>query len=291
MSISGSMSLMRHASILVAALVVAAGTANAQFAHISDSSSATTESANESSSSASPLLADAAIGSDGAATPAASSGANSGGQERRSGGYQSHSFFNHMAFEAGGGFNAPANEPDLTWGGNLTVGAGYRFNPMFSLMAEYQFIDDKLPGQLIAEAGATGGNAHIWSLTLDPVVDLMPKRHNSVYVTGGGGFYRMVTNFTDPEPAEYCTYFYCGIAYQNQVVGHYSSNQGGWNIGAGYQHRFGGMYGDDSKMKVFAEVRYLDVLTPAVTTNANGLNTTSVQADTKVIPVTFGVRW
>jgi hypothetical protein len=76
----------------------------------------------------------------------------------------------------------------------------------------------------------------------------------------------------------------------NQVVGHFSSNQGGWNIGAGYQHRMGGMYGE-SKMKFFAEARYLDVLTPAVTTQPNGLGTTTVQADTKLIPVTIGLRW
>ena len=76
----------------------------------------------------------------------------------------------------------------------------------------------------------------------------------------------------------------------NQVVGHFSSNQGGWNVGAGFSHRMGGEYGD-SKVKLFAEVRFLDVLTPAVTTSPNGLGITSVAADTKVIPVNFGVRW
>ncbi len=291
MTSSCSLSFLRTASIAVAALVFAAGNASAQFVHTSDSAG-TTVSAGESSSNADALLApEPSLGEGAGAGASAGAGNGSGGQDRRAGGYQSHSAISHLTFEAGGGFNAPANDPDITWGGNLTLGAGYRFNPMFSLMTEYQFIDDKLPGRLIADAGATGGNVHVWSFTLDPVVDLMPKSHNSVYVTGGGGFYRMVTNFTDPVPTEYCTYFYCGIGYQNQVVGHYSSNQGGWNVGAGFQHRFGGMYGDDSKMKIFAEVRYLDVLTPAVTTSANGLGITSVQADTKMIPVTFGVRW
>jgi len=44
-------------------------------------------------------------------------------------------------------------------------------------------------------------------------------------------------------------------------------------------------------MKVFAEVRYLDVLSPAVTTEPNGLGTTTVGANTKIIPVTIGLRW
>jgi hypothetical protein len=44
-------------------------------------------------------------------------------------------------------------------------------------------------------------------------------------------------------------------------------------------------------MKVFAEARYLDVLSPALTTEPNGLGTTTVGADTKIIPVTVGLRF
>ncbi len=158
------------------------------------------------------------------------------------------------------------------------------------MLAEYQFIYDGLPSTIVAEAGANGGNVHVWSLTLDPVIDLLPKKSTSVYVTGGGGFYRKVTNFTSPQAVQYCTYFYCGIGYQNSVIGHFSSNQGGWNVGGGVRHRFGGFYGE-GKMEVFAEARYLDIMTPAVTTSPNGLGVTSVAAGTKLVPVSFGVRF
>jgi hypothetical protein len=194
-----------------------------------------------------------------------------------------------MTWEAGAGFNAPAGD-DITWGGNLTLGGGLRFNQRLSALIEYQFIHDKLPGRLIGEVGATGGYANIWSFTVSPVFDLFPKATNDVYITGGGGFYRKVTSFTDPVPAQFCTYYYCGIGYVNAVVGHFSSNQGGWNIGAGYQHRMGGMYGD-SRMKLFAEARYLNVLSPATMVAPNGLGVAAVGEDTKLIPVTFGVRW
>ena len=51
------------------------------------------------------------------------------------------------------------------------------------------------------------------------------------------------------------------------------------------------MYGD-SRTKIFVEARYLDVLSPAVTgITPSGLGVTTVGADTKVIPVTFGVRF
>jgi Outer membrane protein beta-barrel domain len=289
-----SMPRLRHSALLSVAVVLAVGAASARIAaaQVSPSHDPSSSAAvSESSSSAAMPLADDANG-DGASLPSAPAAAGNGAAQEGGGGYHHHSLFSHMTFEAGGGFNAPTSDssPYITWGGNINVGAGYKINPRVSVLTEYQFIDDKLPGALIAETGATGGNAHIWSFTIDPVVDLAPKRTNDLYVTGGGGFYRKVTNFTDPEPAEYCTYFYCGVAYENTVVGHFSSNQGGWNVGGGFTHRLGGIYGDGS-MKLFAEVRYLDVDTPAQVSSPNGLGTTSVGADTKLIPVTFGVRW
>src|ERR1035438_8403877 len=103
--------------------------------------------------------------------------------------------------------------------------------------------------------------------------------HQSKSVTSYLGqrftFVITVTSFTILSPTQFCTYFYCGVGYVPTVAGHFSSNQGGWNVGGGYQHRMGGMYGE-SKVKLFAEVRYLDVLSPALTTSPNGLGTTTV---------------
>jgi hypothetical protein len=249
----------------------------------------TSSPAAESSSRSVPVVGN---GGDGemAALPAAPGASASGGGQN--GGDEPHGIASHLKFAAGGGFNGPsgASSSQITWGGNFTLGTGYRFNSRLGLMAEYQFIDDKLPGAVIAETGANGGYAHIWSLTLAPVFDLFPKSKNDVYLTGGGGFYRKVTSFTDPQQTEYCDYYYCEPGIVNQVVGHFSSNQGGWNFGGGFQHRIGGMYGD-SRMKLFAEIRFLDVMTPAVQTSPNGLGTTTVGAGTKLIPVTLGVRW
>jgi hypothetical protein len=193
----------------------------------------------------------------------------------------SSGMWNRLTFEGGGGFNAPIgnDQPFITWGGNVTLGGGMRFTKHISALAEYQFIDDKLPGGLIADAGAQGGHAHIWSLTLDPVIDLFPKRVNDVYVTGGGGFYRKVTSFTDPEEVEEC-YYFCVVGTEDVVVSHFSSNQGGANIGVGFTHRLGG----DEHLKAFAEVRYLWINTPPIG-EQNGLGTTGL------LPVTVGLRF
>jgi len=288
MSPTCSVSRMRHVLILSAAMIFAAA-ASAQFASSPNSSSSATPSLTESSSLASQPLFDTETG-DGAALPSAPAASGSGAGQ--TGGYQSHGLRHRLAFEVGGGFNGPTGDSssDITWGGQLTLGAGLNFSPHLAVLAEYQFLDDKLPGKLIAETGANGGYAHIWSATLDPVVDLFPRASNDLYVTGGGGFYRKVTSFTDPQAAQYCYYYYCGIVTQNVVVGHFSSNQGGWNVGAGYLHRMGGTY-SDSRMKLFAEVRYLDVMSPASAISPNGLGVASVSDGTKLVPVTFGLRW
>ena len=287
MSLAGKLRLLRRAYGYAIPLACVFSFAAMQSAVAQSSTS------NDFASSTQALLADS-DGVDSLAAPslaAPSPAAGVAGQER-SYGYHDKSITSHLTFEGGGGANAPIgnDQPFITWGGNFTVGGGLHFSRGISLLAEYQFIDDKLPGNLIAETGANGGDAHIWSLTIDPVIDLLPKAKNSVYITGGGGFYRKVTNFTDPEEAEYCEYYYCGIETENAVVGHFSSNQGGWNIGGGFTHRVGGVY-DDSRMKLFAEVRYLDVLTPASQIAPNGLGTATVSSGTKLIPVTLGVRW
>jgi opacity protein-like surface antigen len=283
---------MRRVSVVAAAAFLAASLASAQSSVAPNQASAPALSAGESSSLQIASAAPADPFANPFAEPAAPTpgGAAAGGQEYGGGHGLWEKTKSNFAFEAGGGFNAPESN-SITYGGNFTVGGGINLSKRIAVLAEYQFIDDKLPGSLIAEADAQGGHAHIWSFTLDPVIDLFPKATNDIYVTGGGGFYRKVSSFTDPEEEEEC-YYFCGVVEENVVIAHFSSNQGGFNIGAGYQHRLGGMY-NDSKTKLFAEVRYLDVLSPAITglsPNGSGLITT-VQKDTKMIPITLGVRF
>jgi hypothetical protein len=189
-----------------------------------------------------------------------------------------------IAAEVGGGFNAPIGNDNsfISWGGNFTVGGGVHLNDYVSLLAEYQFMGNGLPDWLAADAGSDGGHVHIWSLTLSPVVDLFPHETNSVYLTGGGGFYRKVTSFTD-QVAVYDCYYFCYVDTANVVVGHFSSNQGGMNVGFGLTHKLGGKFGS-GRTKVFAEARYLFLDTPKIG-ETNGLGTTGL------VPVTFGLRW
>ena len=179
---------------------------------------------------------------------------------------QNEALLHNWAFEAGGGFNAPIATP-ITYGGQFTVGAGLNFS-------KYLCRPDRVPVYRRQAAGRAdrrdrreqAATPTSGRFTFDPVIDLMPKATNGIYITGGGGFYRKVTSFTDPEEREStATTSARSARCHPQVVGHFSSNQGGFNIGGGFQHRVGGQYGD-SNTKLFVEARYLDVLSPALIT-------------------------
>ncbi len=75
-------------------------------------------------------------------------------------------------------------------------------------------------------------------------------------------------------------YFYgCYPQYANQTVSHFSSNQGGLNLGTGLTHNIG------SGAKIYAEARYLWVNSPGPSATQVGSGTVSM------IPVTFGIRF
>ena len=284
---------MRRAIWTTVAVLFAAGFANAQTASSQDQpadqssspANSTAYSSSQAELSASGLqLAEFSL-PDAANPIGAAAGGAGGGQYGQSGGGGSqHGLFHHLAFEAGGGFNAPVGNdtPFITWGGNFTLGGGFHFSKMFSALLEYQFMDDKLPGGLISTAGTTGGDAHINSITGSPVIDLFPKKSNGAYLVGGWGYYHKSTNFNEYE----CCDLY---GYEvNVTVGSFTSNQWGGNAGLGIYHRLGGnMYGNDDSdnhSEVFAEARYTFIHTPPISQN-NGLGTT------ELIPVTVGIRF
>jgi hypothetical protein len=267
-----------QANVLGFCLIFAGGLASAQATVSHSDFSPTGISAAESSSLSSfqlaPLFnAEASVAPPGASIAGRSDTDQNGSEHQR---FYSLS---HLAIEAGAGFSAPIGNdtPYITWGGNFTGGAGLHFSQRFTVLGEFQFMDNKLPGAFVAAGGGQTGNTHILSLTVDPVVDLFPKHINSLYVTGGGGYYHKSTNFN--VLGGYDFYGYPVYVTANS----FSSNQGGLNIGLGFTHRLGGAYGD-GKMKLFGEARYVYIHTPAIT-ETNGLGTT------ELIPVTFGVRW
>ena len=166
---------------------------------------------------------------------------------------------------------------------------GWNFTKRFGTLLEYQFDRQGIPGDYLSaldtasglSAGTLGGNINTWSLTVDPIYYIPFSHKSGVYATGGGGFYRKVTNFT--EPVTQCDFYY-GCYGVPVTVGHFSSNQGGFNIGGGFYRK---IFGQDSNAKFYAEVRYLWVNSPS----ADSSNSYQGNGTEELIPVTFGIRF
>ncbi len=211
---------------------------------------------------------------------------NQGGYNGR--GYGTHhsssSLTDHLAIEAGGGFTVPAGNTG-TWqnvGYNVNIGGGWNFNDRFGVLAEYSFNGSNIPQSTLTNIGEPNGNVHLWSLTLDPIFYYKTSGRIGGYVTGGGGFYRKLTSFTEPVFAgDFCNFFGCFPQFENVTLSHFSSNQGGVNIGTGVTFKPNA----DGKAKFYAETRYVWVDSP--TSGANSIGTGTVGS----FPVTFGFRW
>jgi hypothetical protein len=211
---------------------------------------------------------------------------NQGGYNRQT--YNTHhndSLSDHLAVELGAGLNVPAGNT-TTWqavGYSINLGGGWMFNNRIGLLAEYGFNHANIPTSTLTNISEPDGNVHVWSLTLDPIFYYKTSGHIGGYVTGGGGFYRKLTSFTDSEYlGTYCDYFYgCYPQYATITLSHFSSNQGGVNIGTGLTYKLNA----DGKAKFYAEARYVWVDSPANSSTNIGTGTVSM------FPVTFGFRW
>jgi hypothetical protein len=278
------MSPMQRVSLLGSAVLLVTSVANAQSSPSQNQSLTTGYSSSQAGLSESGLqLAEFSLpDSAGPGSLSSAGGASGSGQYGNGGGRYGggkHGMFHNWAFEAGGGFNAPIGNdtPYISWGGNFTVGGGFRLSNRLSTLLEYQFIDNKLPGAFIADVGTTAGNDHFNSITGSPVFYLFPKMSTGIYLVGGWGYYHRSTNFND--------YLCCDIyGYEvPETVLSITSNQWGGNGGLGIYHRLGGMYGD-SHTDLFAEARYTFIHTPPIT-QIGGFGTT------ELIPVTLGIRF
>lgn len=211
-------------------------------------------------------------------------------------------------FAAGVGFTSPtgATGKDLSTSWKFQVGGGYNFNKKFALLLQYDYDKLALTGGnldrqydrynnlgLVDDSGnavdfsGLDGNAHVWSITLNPMYTWYQGDSFGAYVIGGGGFYRKVTNFTLPSTGYYCDYFgFCYQFTQNQTFDHYSNNAGGLNGGIGFTYRLSRF----ASQKLYAEARYVWVDNQPSSNSVNGYYPENNKR-TGYFPVTVGIRW
>ncbi len=185
-----------------------------------------------------------------------------------------------FTFEAGGGVTPPVGKLSnrFNTGWNMGAGAGWNVSRLFSLSAKYAYNGFGVNNGLLSLVGVPNGDAHVWSITAEPRLQLGTSNHFSPYIVGGVGYYRRVVNFA--EPALLTTTFFDpffgilfpGVVSGNRVLRSTSDSGIGGSLGAGLSFPLG-----QRGVKFFTEARY------------HYANTGRIP--TRMVPVTFGIRF
>jgi Outer membrane protein beta-barrel domain len=214
------------------------------------------------------------------------------------------------SFLVGGGFTLPVggSHSYLATSWDFQAGVGRNFNKTYGVQIDFNWANfgfqtktlnnllNIYNGTCLGGCGLTqlGGDSHIWSFTLDPIVNFYNSDTFGAYVIGGGGFYHKTANFTIPSLGQYCDPFYGCYTYQaNQTIDKYTSNAFGVNAGFGMTYKFSRF----ASTKFYVEGRYnytFNSPRPFSYGDVNGNNFNVFpqnSAKTGFIPVTFGVRF
>jgi hypothetical protein len=183
-----------------------------------------------------------------------------------------------FSFALGGGFTQPVGNTGrhLDEGWNVQGGFGFNFNPYVGAMIDLGYNRFGINSATLNNIGVPGGDLSVFSATLDPVVHLNPHGHFDMYLTGGGGLYHRVQEFTQPSVATVIGFdpffgFFPAAVPVTEVLSSYSVNKPGVNVGAGFA------VGTKWHGKLFAEARYHRIFMG--------------NFHTDYVPVTFGFRW
>lgn len=184
----------------------------------------------------------------------------------------------HFAFDVGAGFTTPVGATgrymDMGW--NAGGGLGWNFNSSVGALIDLNYNQMGINSSTLQGIGVPGGDVHVFSATLDPIVHLMPHSKVDVYVTAGGGIYHRTQEFTQSGVANVGGYnpffgFYSYGVPTTQILASYTVNKPGIDAGMGIA------FGSKWHGKFFAEAKYDRIF-------MNNYHT-------DYVPVTFGFRW
>ena len=185
-----------------------------------------------------------------------------------------------FSFDFGGGFTQPVGNTGrhLDEGWNIEGGVGYNFSQYVGAMIDVGYNSFGINSATLNNLGFPGGDLHVFSATLDPIIHLTPHHHVDVYVTGGGGLFHRYQEFTQPTISTVTFFdpffggFYPVAVPTNQILSSYSVNKPGVDIGAGIA------IGTKWHGKFFAEARYDRIFM-------------GNDRHTDFLPISFGFRW
>jgi Outer membrane protein beta-barrel domain len=164
-------------------------------------------------------------------------------------------------------------------GWNFRVGGGYNFTDHLSTSLQFSYNGLGVGQRVLNEAKVPDGNAHVWSFTAVPRISLSPHHGIGPYLIGAVGYYRRTVEFTRPTLQPVVLFdpffgFLQGAIPADRVLGRITRNGIGGGGGLGFDIPLGH---HARKAKLFTEARFEYAATGAM--------------PTRMVPVTFGIRW
>ncbi len=191
--------------------------------------------------------------------------------------------YKNWVFNAAGGgslTNGTTTEFVRGGGGIAAAGVARNYSKYFGFRLDFQFDNLPLRDSALVSAQAPGATSHVYSLALDPIINIPVTNDWGGYILAGPAFYHR-SGKLDSSTAiagSACNPFFTwwGPCYNSSlpVSGnflHASQNEFGDNFGFGLTHKI------DSKIEIYAEFRYLHGKHNGITTDLR--------------PITLGVRW
>ncbi len=165
------------------------------------------------------------------------------------------------------------------------LGAGYRFNRLAQHAHRVSVHQQQAAGHVDCSSRCNGRQRAHLVVHRGPVVDLTPKRSFDVLCDWRRRLLSQSHELHRSAAVHLLQLLLLRNVHPERGCGTLLEQPGRVEYWHGDSHTE-----PTSGVKIFAEARYLDVLTPAVTTEPNGLGTTTVEEGTRLLPVTIGVR-
>jgi hypothetical protein len=191
--------------------------------------------------------------------------------------------YKNWVFNAGGGANLPdgTTQKFVRGGGGVAAaGVARNYSPYFGFRLDFQYDNLPLRDSALLQAQAPGATSHVYSVSLDPIINLPVSNDSGGYIVFGPSFFHRSGKLDSSTaiPGSDCNPFFqwWGPCFNSSlpVNGnflHASQNEFGENFGLGVTHKI------NPRVELYAEFRYLHG-------SYNG-KTTDLR------PITIGVRF
>lgn len=191
--------------------------------------------------------------------------------------------YKNWTFNVGGGVNLPngtTNKFVRGGGGVAAAGVAHNYDKYLGLRLDFQWDNLPLRSSALLAAQAPGATSHVYSLLLDPIINIPVSSNWGGYVLFGPGFFHRSGKLDSSSaiPGSSCNTFFTwwGHCYNASlpINGHFlneSQNEFGYNFGGGITRKI------RPNMEFYAEFRYLHGKHNGITTDLR--------------PITIGIRW